>query len=84
MRGAARRGPEPRVVATFASTFDALEAERLCQAAGVPGRIIPLPATIAADCGLAWSMPVAPEVSAAFEAALAGRVVPAARITLML
>ena len=74
-------GPRPRerrIVASFASTFDALAAERLCRAAGVPGRIIPLPAQIRADCGLAWSLPADDEARAAFLAALEGKVAPSA------
>lgn len=47
------RGPE--VVATFPSTRAAMAAERALQAAGVAGRIVPLPVTISADCGLAWA-----------------------------
>ena len=32
-----------------------MAAERALQAAGVAGRIVPLPGTIAADCGRAWA-----------------------------
>ena len=32
-----------------------MAAERALQAAGVAGRIVPLPVTISADCGLAWA-----------------------------
>jgi len=28
--------------------------ERACQAAGLPGRLIPVPREITAGCGLAW------------------------------
>lgn len=64
-------------VVTFASTFDAMEAERLCQAAGVPGRIIPLPTQLSADCGLAWRMDTGEAAREAFRAACAGTVSPA-------
>lgn len=47
-----RRGPEAAI--TFASTHDALALEAAAQAAGVPGRLIPVPVAITADCGLAW------------------------------
>ncbi|MBQ1423519.1 MAG: DUF3343 domain-containing protein [Lachnospiraceae bacterium] len=57
------------LVITFASTYDAMAAEACCQEYGVPGRIIPLPPDIHADCGLAWRMP--PEAEAAFDTALA-------------
>ena len=69
-------GAEHMIVVSFSSTFDAMEAERLCLAAGVPGRIRPLPAGITADCGLAWVMPFSGDVLAAFRAAIEGVVVP--------
>lgn len=65
---------ERYAVATFGSTFDALEAERCCREAGVPGRIIPLPTHLSAECGLAWRMPAEPSARASFEHACAGRV----------
>lgn len=64
------------LVITFASTFDAMEAEEKCREAKVPGRIIPLPPDIRADCGLAWRMP--PEEEEKFDRAVsrsAGRYV---------
>lgn len=61
-------------VVTFKSTFDAIEAERLCKEHEVPGRIIPLPTQVSADCGLAWRMPPTPEARAAFDEATAGHV----------
>ncbi len=42
------------LVATFARTHDAFAFEDAARAAGVPGRLIPLPTAIAATCGLAW------------------------------
>ena len=56
------------LVITFASTYDAMAAEAVCQERGVPGRIVPLPPDIHADCGLAWRMP--PESEPQFDAAL--------------
>ena len=41
------------VVITFASTLDAFAFEDAARAAGLPGRLIPLPTGIAASCGLA-------------------------------
>ena len=73
-----------RVVVSFSSTFDAMEAERLCQEAGVAGRIIPLPVEIDSECGLAWSMPPANEVLEAFDAAVEGHLVPEGVWRLML
>ena len=31
--------------------------ERACQAAGLPGRLIPVPRSITAGCGMCWSAP---------------------------
>lgn len=53
------RAPEPVCVVSFSSTHDAVRAELACTQAGVPGRIIPTPVQIHADCGLAWKMPPA-------------------------
>ena len=50
---------KPTLVITFPTTTAALQWERQCQALGIPGRIIPVPVTITADCGLAWAMPPA-------------------------
>lgn len=77
MRG--RRG----VVVTFASTFDALEAERLCGRAGVPGRLIPTPSHLSAECGLAWRLPPDAASRSAFERAVVGAVVPAAFVEVL-
>ncbi|MBM6755216.1 DUF3343 domain-containing protein [Collinsella tanakaei] len=78
------RATEPRIVVSFASTFDAMEAERLCQQAGVAGRIIPLPVEIDAECGLAWAMPATEAALAAFNDAVAGHLVPEGIYRLML
>ncbi len=51
------RQKQPRLVVTFSTTTAALQWERRCKELGVPGRLIPVPVTITADCGLAWSMP---------------------------
>ena len=48
---------KPTLVITFPTTTAALTWERRCQALNIPGRIIPVPVTITADCGLAWAMP---------------------------
>lgn len=74
--GTGKRPLQHMIVVSFSSTFDAMEAERLCQEAGVPGRIIPLPVQITAECGLAWSMPCSGDALAAFRAAVDGAVVP--------
>lgn len=51
------RAKKPTLVITFPTTTAALQWERRCQTLQIPGRIIPVPVTITADCGLAWAMP---------------------------
>ena len=53
------RVKKPTLVITFPTTTAALQWERQCQTLNIPGRIIPVPVTITADCGLAWAMPPA-------------------------
>ena len=45
---------QEKLVVTFFTTTDAMAAERLCKEQGLPGRMIPVPGVITADCGLAW------------------------------
>lgn len=45
------------IVLSFRTTLQAMEWEKQCLAADVPGRLIPLPREISAGCGLAWRMP---------------------------
>lgn len=45
------------VVITFHTTAAAMETERLCRERGLPGRLIPAPRSITADCGMAWCAP---------------------------
>lgn len=63
-----------KLVAAFGSTHDALLCEQLCREADVPGRLIPIPTDITADCGLCFMMP--PEEKDSFQAAIAGRLTP--------
>ena len=51
------RKKEERFVVTFATTTGAMAMERACQAAGLPGRLIPVPRELTADCGMAWCAP---------------------------
>ena len=60
---------ERKIIVSFDSTFDVMECEQLCLAAGVPGRIMPLPGSITAGCGLCWAMPFSGDALAAFRAA---------------
>ena len=68
---------ERKIIVSFDSTFDVMECEQLCLDAGVPGRIMPLPGSITAGCGLCWAMPFSGDALAAFRAATEGRITPA-------
>ncbi|MCI8802286.1 MAG: DUF3343 domain-containing protein [Oscillibacter sp.] len=46
-----------KCVVAFSTTSAAMAMEAACQAAGLPGRIIPLPRSISAGCGLCWAGP---------------------------
>lgn len=48
-----------RCIVTFPTTAAAMAMELACQATGVPGRLLPVPRSIAAGCGLCWAAPVA-------------------------
>ena len=43
-----------KCVFTFSSTADAMGMEKFCVEKGIAGRIIPVPTSITAGCGLAW------------------------------
>lgn len=51
------RVKEEKAVITFQTTLQAIQAERALQAAGCPGRLIPVPLEITAGCGMAWCTP---------------------------
>ena len=70
------RQKQLRLVVSFRTAAAAMEMERCCLAAGLPGRLIPTPRQITADCGLAWSAPPVAE-AALRQAAAAGRIEPA-------
>ena len=44
-----------KLVITFFTTTAAMAMEHICKETGADGRIIPVPGSISADCGLAWS-----------------------------
>ena len=48
---------EEKCVVTFRTTTAAMEMERLCKEEGVPGRLIPVPRSITAGCGICWAAP---------------------------
>lgn len=43
-----------KLVITFHTTTAAMAMERICKETHADGRLIPVPGTISADCGLAW------------------------------
>ena len=43
-----------KLVITFYTTTEAMAMERICKEEKADGRIIPVPGSISADCGLAW------------------------------
>ena len=47
----------PCFVVTFHTTAEAMATEKLCAARGLPGRLIPAPRSVSADCGIAWCAP---------------------------
>ena len=53
------RAKQLKLIVTFHTTTAAMAMERVCTAAGLPGRLIPVPREITAGCGLSWK--AAPE-----------------------
>ena len=51
------REKQERFVVTFATTTGAMAMERACRDAGLPGRLIPVPQSITAGCGMCWAAP---------------------------
>lgn len=43
-----------KLVITFFTTTDAMAMEQICRDEKADGRMIPVPGSISADCGLAW------------------------------
>lgn len=50
-----------KLVITFYTTTDAMAMEHLCKQTQADGRMIPVPGSISADCGLAWCAGVSSE-----------------------
>ncbi len=48
------RKKEKKLVVTFHTTADAMAMEKACREHNVPGRLIPVPRSISAGCGMAW------------------------------
>lgn len=51
------RQKEEKCIVTFCTTTGAMAMERACKESGVPGRLIPVPRTITAGCGMCWAAP---------------------------
>ena len=45
---------QEKLVITFYTTTAAMTMERICKEEQADGRLIPVPGSISADCGLAW------------------------------
>ena len=58
-----------KLVITFHTTTAAMAMEKACAAAGIPGRLIPVPREITAGCGMSWK--AEPADRAALEAFVA-------------
>lgn len=63
------RAKSLKLIVTFHTTTAAMAMERVCTAAGLPGRLIPVPREITAGCGMSWK--AEPEDRAALEAFVA-------------
>ena len=46
-----------KCVVTFRTTTGAMAMEALCRERSVPGRLIPVPRSITAGCGICWAAP---------------------------
>ena len=58
------------LIVTFRTTEEALQMEEYCGQQGIPGRLVPVPPAIHADCGLAFRTD--PGMEAVFERKPAG------------
>ena len=47
-----------KLIVTFHTTAAAMAMELRCMAQGIPGRVLPVPREISADCGMCWCSPV--------------------------
>ena len=52
------RAKELRCVITFPTTTAAMAMERAAKHQGLSGRLIPVPRSITAGCGVCWSAPM--------------------------
>jgi hypothetical protein len=47
-------GASPLAVVLFPSTQAAIRGEKVLQAAGIPGKLIPVPRYLSSECGMAY------------------------------
>lgn len=45
-------------IVTFPTTSGAMAMEKTCRAEGLPGRLIPVPRSVTAGCGMCWMAPL--------------------------
>jgi hypothetical protein len=64
-----------KLVITFYTTTAAMAMEKLCKESGADGRLIPVPGSISADCGLCWCAKNESE-DALLELMVANRITP--------
>ena len=58
------------LIITFHTTAAAIAMEKLCREKDLPGRLIPVPRELTADCGMAWRAEI--DKRTALEALAAG------------
>lgn len=51
------RQKSEKCVVTFRTTAGAMAMESACREAELPGRLIPVPRSVTAGCGLCWAAP---------------------------
>ncbi|MDO5135024.1 MAG: DUF3343 domain-containing protein [Eubacteriales bacterium] len=52
------REKEQKYIVTFHTTTGAMKMEKFCKEHDYPGRLIPVPRSISAGCGLCWAAPL--------------------------
>lgn len=51
------REKQQKCIVTFPTTTGAMAMEKACKEEEVPGRLIPIPRSISAGCGMCWAAP---------------------------
>lgn len=63
------RAKKPYQVLTFHTTDAAMEMEAFCKQNSIAGRLVPIPRSLSAGCGIAWRMEA--EVYAQYQTVIA-------------